>query len=70
MPDIPHRLTIDVLQDRMPTGMSANCIESCTRSWNHYLPSLRDYLEVGRGSPVGSTADKAWRAKENLATTE
>ena len=34
----------------------------CTRSWNHYIAtSLRDYLEVGRGSPFGSPADKARR---------
>ena len=38
-----------------------DCIEMCTRSWNHYLASLRDYLEVGRGSPFGSSEDKAWR---------
>jgi len=30
------------------------CIDMCTRSWNRYiLTSLRDYLEVGRGSPDG-----------------
>ena len=38
-----------------------DCIEMCTRSWNHYLASLRDYLEVGRGSPFGSSEDIAWR---------
>jgi uncharacterized protein YndB with AHSA1/START domain len=38
------------------------CIDMCTRSWNHYLAtSLRDYLEVGRGIPFGSPADKARR---------
>jgi len=37
------------------------CIEMCTRSWNHYMTSLRDYLEVGRGSPFGSSADRARR---------
>jgi uncharacterized protein YndB with AHSA1/START domain len=37
------------------------CIEMCTRSWNHYLASLRDYLEVGRGRPFGSSEDNAWR---------
>jgi uncharacterized protein YndB with AHSA1/START domain len=38
------------------------CIDMCTRSWNHYIAaSLRDYLEVGRGSPFGSPADKARR---------
>jgi hypothetical protein len=45
-------------------GLTAelDCIEMCTRSWNHYLASLRDYVEAGCGSPLGSTADKAWRA--------
>ncbi len=37
------------------------CIDMCTRSWNHYMTSLRDYLEVGHGSPYGSPADKARR---------
>jgi uncharacterized protein YndB with AHSA1/START domain len=46
-----------------------DCIEMCTRSWNHFLVSLRDYVEDGRGSPFGSAADKAWREVEKLATT-
>ncbi len=37
------------------------CNDMCTRSWNHYMTSLRDYLEVGRGSPFGSAADRARR---------
>ena len=38
------------------------CFDMCARSWNHYMAtSLRDYLEVGRGSPFGSPADKARR---------
>jgi uncharacterized protein YndB with AHSA1/START domain len=37
------------------------CIDICTRSWDHYMTSLRDYLEAGRGSPFGSAADKARR---------
>ena len=37
------------------------CIDMCTRSWDHYMTSLRDYLEVGRGSPFGSPADRARR---------
>jgi uncharacterized protein YndB with AHSA1/START domain len=28
-----------------------DCIEMCTSGWNHYLASLRDYAEVGRGHP-------------------
>jgi uncharacterized protein YndB with AHSA1/START domain len=37
------------------------CIEQCTRGWDHFLASLRDYVEVGQGSPRGSDADKARR---------
>jgi uncharacterized protein YndB with AHSA1/START domain len=37
------------------------CIDMCACSWDHYMTSLRDYLEVGRGSPFGSPADKARR---------
>jgi uncharacterized protein YndB with AHSA1/START domain len=40
------------------------CIGMCTRSWNHYMTSLRDYLQLGRGSPFGSPADKARRQAE------
>lgn len=38
-----------------------DCIEMCTNSWNHYLASLREYLETGSDSPFGSEADTAWR---------
>jgi uncharacterized protein YndB with AHSA1/START domain len=38
------------------------CIDMCTRSWNHYImTSLRDYVEAGRGSPYLSLADRARR---------
>jgi uncharacterized protein YndB with AHSA1/START domain len=38
------------------------CIDMCTRSWDHYVAtSLRNYLEVGRGSPFGSPRDNARR---------
>jgi hypothetical protein len=37
------------------------CIDMCTRSWNHYITSLRDYLTAGSGSPFGSPADRARR---------
>ena len=26
----------------------------CTHGWNHYLESLRQYVEVGHGMPQGS----------------
>jgi hypothetical protein len=44
-------------------GLSGDleCIDMCTRSWNHYMTSLRDYLEAGRGSPFGSPEDRARR---------
>jgi uncharacterized protein YndB with AHSA1/START domain len=38
-----------------------DCIEMCTQGWNHYLASLRDYVETGLGSPRGSDADNARR---------
>jgi uncharacterized protein YndB with AHSA1/START domain len=43
-----------------------DCIEMCTRGWDHFLMSLRDYVETGQGSPHGSTADKARRVRETL----
>ena len=30
-------------------------IDMCTRSWDHFIVSLRDYAEVGRGMPFGSS---------------
>jgi uncharacterized protein YndB with AHSA1/START domain len=41
-----------------------DCAEMCTRSWNHYMTSLRDHLEAGRGSPFMSPGDKARRQAE------
>jgi uncharacterized protein YndB with AHSA1/START domain len=38
------------------------CIDMCTRGWDHYLGSLRAYVETGRGHPRGSEADLARRA--------
>lgn len=43
-----------------------DCIEMCTRGWDHYLVSLRDFVEVGCGSPLGSSADRARRVQEAL----
>ncbi len=40
------------------------CIEMCTRSWDHYMTSLRDLVETGEGSPIGSPGDRARRAAE------
>jgi uncharacterized protein YndB with AHSA1/START domain len=38
------------------------CIDMCTRGWDHYLASLRTYVETGHGHPRGSDADLARRA--------
>ncbi|MEU8318729.1 SRPBCC domain-containing protein [Nonomuraea sp. NPDC048881] len=37
------------------------CFGMCSRSWRHYMTSLRDHLEAGGGSPLGSPADRARR---------
>jgi uncharacterized protein YndB with AHSA1/START domain len=49
-------------------GLTAelDCHDMCTRSWDHYMVSLRDYVEADRGMPFGSPADRAWR-RERLA---
>ena len=38
-----------------------DCIDMCTRGWDHFLGSLRAYVETGRGMPHGSSADLARR---------
>ena len=43
-----------------------DCIEVCARGWDHFLVSLRDYAETGRGMPFGSGADQARRARASL----
>ncbi|MFI6484476.1 SRPBCC domain-containing protein [Nonomuraea sp. NPDC050663] len=45
------------------------CFGMCTRSWQHYMTSLRDYLESGGGSPFGSPADLARRQAHIAATS-
>jgi uncharacterized protein YndB with AHSA1/START domain len=44
-------------------GLTAelDCIDMCTRGWDHFLASLRAYAETGRGMPHGSSADRARR---------
>lgn len=29
------------------------CYEHCSRGWDHFIPSLRDYVETGTGTPLG-----------------
>jgi uncharacterized protein YndB with AHSA1/START domain len=31
-----------------------DCIDECTRGWNHFIDSLRDYTETGTGNPNGT----------------
>ncbi|MFC0438695.1 SRPBCC domain-containing protein [Kutzneria buriramensis] len=38
-----------------------DCITDCTSGWNHFMESLRRYVEVGRGMPNGSKEDLARR---------
>jgi uncharacterized protein YndB with AHSA1/START domain len=38
-----------------------DCIEVCTRGWDHFLTSLRAYAETGCGMPFESNADNARR---------
>jgi uncharacterized protein YndB with AHSA1/START domain len=40
------------------------CIDMCTRGWDHYMASLREYLETGHGNPRGSDADNARREEK------
>lgn len=43
-------------------GQQLECFDMCTQSWDHFVTtSLRDYLEVGQGSPNGSPPDRARR---------
>lgn len=37
------------------------CIDDCSRGWDHFIESLRQYVESGRGMPRGSAADVARR---------
>ncbi len=44
-------------------GLTAelDCIDECTRGWDHFIVSLRNYVETGRGMPRGSSEDDARR---------
>jgi uncharacterized protein YndB with AHSA1/START domain len=44
-----------------------DCIEMCSQGWDHFLPSLRAYVETGHGSPRGSAGDNARRAARELS---
>lgn len=38
------------------------CYLDCRSGWDHFIPSLRAYVETGTGNPNGSQADLARRA--------
>ncbi|NMH96538.1 SRPBCC family protein [Pseudonocardia acidicola] len=42
-----------------------DCFNTCRRGWDHFLPSLRQYVETGVGNPRGSAADEARRASSS-----
>jgi uncharacterized protein YndB with AHSA1/START domain len=37
------------------------CYDDCQSGWDHFIPSLRAYVETGTGHPNGSAADQARR---------
>lgn len=37
------------------------CYADCKNGWDHFIPSLRSYLDTGMGNPNGSEADMARR---------
>jgi uncharacterized protein YndB with AHSA1/START domain len=39
-----------------------DCYDTCRQGWNHFIPSLRQYVDTGTGNPRGSDADTARRA--------
>jgi uncharacterized protein YndB with AHSA1/START domain len=45
-------------------GLTAEleCFAMCRQGWDHFLPSLRQYVDTGTGNPRGSAADQARRA--------
>jgi uncharacterized protein YndB with AHSA1/START domain len=46
------------------TGLTPRleCYSDCKSGWDHFLPSLRQYVESGTGQPNGSSGDLARRA--------
>jgi hypothetical protein len=37
----------------LPSWLHATDGCTCSRGWEHFLPSLRDFVETGTGSPLG-----------------
>jgi hypothetical protein len=42
-----------------------DCIEMCTRGWDHFIASLGRYVETGHGMPNDSPEDQARRVHEH-----
>lgn len=40
------------------------CIDMCTRGWDHFIASLATYVESGQGQPLGSPGDRARRVAD------
>jgi len=45
------------------------CFQDCKNGWDHFIPSLRDYVETGEGHPRGSDAEVERRARRAAAVT-
>jgi len=45
------------------------CYEDCKNGWGHFIPSLTDYVETGRGNPRGSNADVERRTERDRRRT-
>lgn len=41
------------------------CFAMCRRGWDHFIPSLAQYVGTGTGNPLGSTADNARRSGQS-----
>jgi uncharacterized protein YndB with AHSA1/START domain len=42
------------------------CYNDCKNGWDHFLPSLRDYVDTGEGNPWASSADVVRREARRL----
>jgi uncharacterized protein YndB with AHSA1/START domain len=46
------------------------CFQDCKNGWDHFIPSLRDFVETGEGRPRGSDADVDRRETRNRQRRE
>lgn len=42
------------------------CYNDCKNGWDHFIPSLRDYVDTGKGNPWASEADVQRREARRL----